>query len=129
VDARYEGRPGSGAEPPASDFGLPTALSSSASTLPAPSRAAASAATTRSQLRSGGCNLVPAARGRGLGRQILAALEEKARKLGYELVRLETGNLQPEAIALYTSSGFRPIPRYGPYVDDDRSVCFEKCLR
>jgi putative acetyltransferase len=73
--------------------------------------------------------VVPAARGRGLSRQILAALEEEARTLGYALVRLETGHLQPEAIALYASAGFGPIPRYGPYSSDDRSVCFEKRLR
>jgi GNAT superfamily N-acetyltransferase len=73
--------------------------------------------------------VVPAARGRGLSRQILAALEEEARALGYELVRLETGNLQPEAIALYASSGFGPISRYGPYIEDERSICFEKRLR
>jgi GNAT superfamily N-acetyltransferase len=73
--------------------------------------------------------VVPAARRRGLSRQILAALEEEARNLGYELVRLETGHLQPEAIALYASSGFAPIPRYRPYVEDERSVCFEKRLR
>jgi GNAT superfamily N-acetyltransferase len=73
--------------------------------------------------------VVPAARGRGLSRQILAALEEEARTLGYALVRLETGNLQPEAIALYASAGFEPIPRYGPYSSDDRSVCLEKRLR
>ena len=42
--------------------------------------------------------------------------------------RPETGNRQTEAIALYVSKGFAPIPRYGPFVDDPRSVCFEKRL-
>jgi putative acetyltransferase len=72
--------------------------------------------------------VVPAARGRGLSRQMLAALEEEARRLGYAFVRLETGGLQREAITLYTSSGFRPILPYGPYVDDERSVSLEKRL-
>ena len=72
--------------------------------------------------------VAPSARGRGLSRLLLAALEDEARELGYELVRLETGDRQPEAIKLYVSSGFEPIPRFGPFVDDPRSVCFEKRL-
>jgi putative acetyltransferase len=73
-------------------------------------------------------NVVPEARGRGLSRLVLGALEQEARSLGYSFVRLETGNLQAEAIALYISAGFGPIPRYGPFVDDPKSVCFEKRL-
>jgi putative acetyltransferase len=72
--------------------------------------------------------VAPSARGRGLSRLLLAALEDEARELGYDFVRLETGDQQPEAIKLYASSGFEPIPRYGPFVDDPRSVCFEKRL-
>jgi putative acetyltransferase len=72
--------------------------------------------------------VAPVARGRGLSRLLLAALEDEARALGYAFVRLETGDRQPEAIKLYASSGFEPIPRYGPFVDDPRSVCFEKRL-
>jgi hypothetical protein len=29
---------------------------------------------------------------------------------------------------LYISAGFGPIPRYGPFADDPKSVCFEKRL-
>ena len=72
--------------------------------------------------------VAPAARGRGLSRLVLAALEDEARELGYSFVRLETGDRQPEAIKLYASSGFEPIPRYGSFADDPRSVCFEKRL-
>ncbi|MGH3028242.1 MAG: GNAT family N-acetyltransferase [Gaiellaceae bacterium] len=72
--------------------------------------------------------VAPSARGRGLSRAVLEALEDEARELGYAFVRLETGDRQPEAIKLYASSGFEPIPRYGPFVDDPRSVCFEKRL-
>jgi putative acetyltransferase len=67
-------------------------------------------------------------RGAGLSRQMLAALEDEARGLGYTRVRLETGVHQHEALALYRSSGFAEIPRYGAYVDDELSVCFEKPL-
>ena len=72
--------------------------------------------------------VAPSARGRGLSRAVLEALENEALELGYAFVRLETGDRQPEAIKLYASSGFEPIPRYGPFVDDPRSVCFEKRL-
>ena len=72
--------------------------------------------------------VVPSARGRGLSRELLTALEEAARVLGYAMLRLETGNRQTAAIGLYRSSGFAPIDRYGPFVDDERSLCFEKRL-
>ena len=73
--------------------------------------------------------VVPDARGRGLSRRVLEALEDEARALGYSLVRLETGRLQAAAIGLYVSAGFGPIPRYGPFANDPKSVCFEKRLR
>jgi putative acetyltransferase len=72
--------------------------------------------------------VVPSARGRGLSRLVLEALENEATALGYGFVRLETGRLQAAAIALYVSAGFAPIPRYGAFADDPRSVCFEKRL-
>ena len=43
-------------------------------------------------------------------------------------LRLETGDAQPEAIALYRSLGYTQIERYGPYRDLVRSVCFERAL-
>lgn len=70
----------------------------------------------------------PGARRQGLSRRVLAALEDEARALGYSFVRLETGNLQTEAIGLYASAGYGPIERYGPFVSDERSLCFEKRL-
>jgi GNAT superfamily N-acetyltransferase len=72
--------------------------------------------------------VAPAERGRGLSRRVLTALEDEARTLGYSFVRLETGNLQTEAVRLYVSAGYARIERYGPFVDDERSVCFEKRL-
>jgi putative acetyltransferase len=72
--------------------------------------------------------VVPSVRGRGLSRRVLAALEDEARALGYSFVRLETGNLQAAAVGLYVSAGFEPIPRYGPFANDPKSVCFEKRL-
>jgi GNAT superfamily N-acetyltransferase len=56
--------------------------------------------------------VVPDARGRGLGRALLEALEDTARDLGYDRVRLDTGDKQPNAEALYRSAGYRPIGNY-----------------
>ena len=70
----------------------------------------------------------PEARGGGFGRTVLVALEDAARALGYEALRLETGDLQPEALGFYASAGFEPGPPYGPYVDDPHSMCFRKRL-
>ena len=65
-------------------------------------------------------------RGLGLGRAVLAALEEIAVRRGYRIIRLETGGNQPEAIALYQSAGYHSIPCYGAHVADPLSRCFEK---
>ena len=70
----------------------------------------------------------PAYRGRGIARQLLAALEELAFQQGHSVVCLETGTYLPAAIGLYTSSGYEPIPVYGEYVDNPYSVCFAKRL-
>jgi GNAT superfamily N-acetyltransferase len=72
--------------------------------------------------------VVPAARGRGLGRRILVELEDAARGLGYTGVVLETGDRQPEALGLYESSGYERIPCYPPYDSRALSLCFEKRL-
>jgi putative acetyltransferase len=72
--------------------------------------------------------VVPEARGRGLGRELLVALEEEARRLGYRGLVLETGDRQPEALGLYRSSGYARIPCYPPYDSRALSLCFEKLL-
>lgn len=70
----------------------------------------------------------PAWRRRGVARQLLAALEVQARKLGYVALRLETALGQPEAIGLYRSAGYVDIPPFGEYIGNAASVCFEKRL-
>jgi putative acetyltransferase len=70
----------------------------------------------------------PAFRGRGIARQLVVALEEEALAADRPLIRLETGTYLPSAIALYRSSGYRPIDPYGEYVGNPFSVCFEKHL-
>ncbi|MFF0367378.1 GNAT family N-acetyltransferase [Micromonospora sp. NPDC005087] len=70
----------------------------------------------------------PASRGRGIARQLLAALEELAFRQGHSVVCLETGTYLPAAIGLYTSCGYDRIPAYGEYVHNPYSVCFAKRL-
>lgn len=72
--------------------------------------------------------VAPAARGLGVGRRLLAALEEQALALGYASIRLETGFRQREAVGLYESAGFRRGECWGPYLTDPKSVCYEKTL-
>jgi putative acetyltransferase len=69
-----------------------------------------------------------AARGLGIGRSLLEALERHARTSGITTVQLETGLPQVAAIALYEKLGYAQIPRFGQYVDDPTSYCMEKHL-
>jgi putative acetyltransferase len=72
---------------------------------------------------------LPSARRRGIGRAILVALEDEARRLGITRLVLETGIRQPEAIALYRAHGFAEIPPFGEYVlSAATSVCMAKEL-
>lgn len=72
--------------------------------------------------------VAPAARGRGLARRMLAHLESSAADQGAEAMVLETGLAQPEAIALYESSGYQPIPSFGHYKDAPLSRCYGRRL-
>ena len=58
--------------------------------------------------------LAEQARGRGIGRALLAQLEDQARGLGYRCIRLTTGEAQPEALGLLKSAGYEEIP---PFTD------------
>jgi ribosomal protein S18 acetylase RimI-like enzyme len=51
--------------------------------------------------------VAPSARGRGLGREMLAAFVESARSAGYQSVILSVETDNPAAIALYTGFGFK----------------------
>jgi GNAT superfamily N-acetyltransferase len=67
-------------------------------------------------------------RGRGLARAVLAELERTAAAAGHIRLILETGSKQPEAIALYTSAGYTPVPRFGYYADAPEAVHLGKEL-
>ena len=65
-------------------------------------------------------------RNRGVARAVLAALERTAAQAGVEEIVLETGTVQPEAIALYESSGYRPTDGFGHYAGRPLSRAFGK---
>jgi GNAT superfamily N-acetyltransferase len=69
------------------------------------------------RLPDGACEIkrmyvVPQARGRGLARELLEALEGEARSLGYELARLDTGPRQPHAERMYRAAGYAEIGNF-----------------
>ena len=70
--------------------------------------------------------VTPNNRGRGVGRAILLALETESRRLGVNRIVLETGERQPEALALYARAGFERIPAFGEYIESPLSVCMAK---
>lgn len=69
-----------------------------------------------------------AARRTGLARLMLAHLETTACDAGAEVMILETGVAQPEAITLYESSGYTPIAGFGFYKDAPLNRCFARRL-
>lgn len=68
----------------------------------------------------------PQFRGLGLARLMLNYLEAFAREHGIQVLRLETGIHQKDAIRLYEKWGFQSIPPFGAYVEDPLSRFFEK---
>ena len=70
----------------------------------------------------------PVYRGRGLGKAVLNHLAAYAQQQKVNVLRLETGIYQVEAIGLYESWGFQRRPPFGEYKIDPLSVYFEKRL-
>ena len=70
----------------------------------------------------------PNARGRGVGRALIEALESSLLADGIDVARLETGVRQPEALSLYERCGYVRIPPFGEYREDPLSVFLEKRL-
>jgi GNAT superfamily N-acetyltransferase len=68
------------------------------------------------------------ARGRGLGRRMLATIEESAREAGCKRLILETGDRQPEAVGLYESAGYVRIDDFGFYAGQEGVLSFAKVL-
>jgi putative acetyltransferase len=72
--------------------------------------------------------VLPAQRGQGVARAVLAFLEAEALRRGIGLMRLETGNLQPQALRFYERAGYLRRGPFGDYDDDPHSVFMEKPL-
>jgi len=70
----------------------------------------------------------PDVREKGIGKQILSALEEWAKELGYCNAILETGKRQVEAVKFYQKCNYQFIPKYGQYKIMENSLCFKKDL-
>jgi len=72
--------------------------------------------------------VVPSARGRGVSKAMLAAIETEARRQSVQVLRLETGVASDAALALYASAGFERRGPFGDYREDPLSVFMEKPL-
>lgn len=72
--------------------------------------------------------VVPEVRGKGFARAVLAELECTAAAAGRRRMILETATRQPEAIALYVSSGYTRIPGFGHYKWSRLNRCYAKSL-
>jgi GNAT superfamily N-acetyltransferase len=72
--------------------------------------------------------VAPSGRRRGTARAVLAHLEDTARGAGADVMVLETGTEQPEAIALYESSGYQPVEKFGHYMWSPKNRCYGKRL-
>jgi putative acetyltransferase len=62
--------------------------------------------------------VAPTARGLGIAKRLLVAIEAEARRLGLHTLRLETGIYQTEALGLYAAVGYREIRPFGEYAAD-----------
>src|ERR1700712_1737823 len=70
-----------------------------------------------------------AARGRGVAIAIMAELARIAGEAGALRLILQTGDRQPEAVALYEKIGYSRIAIYEPYIEAiPFSICFEMVL-
>jgi GNAT superfamily N-acetyltransferase len=71
--------------------------------------------------------VAPAFRGTGLGRRILARLDEIALEHGCSAVRLDTSDYLTPAVGLYRAAGYREVPAYNENPKAD--LWFERTLR
>ncbi|MDT4939835.1 MAG: hypothetical protein QOG80_3506 [Pseudonocardiales bacterium] len=67
-------------------------------------------------------------RRRGLARAVLAELERRAGAAGMRRIVLNTGEQQPEAVALYRSAGYLPTDGFGHYAAAPLALFFAKDL-
>ncbi|ATQ74175.1 GNAT family N-acetyltransferase [Massilia violaceinigra] len=72
--------------------------------------------------------VAPAQRGMGVAGKVLALLEASTREAGLDMLMLETGPSQPDALGFYGRAGYERCERYGDYRDDPLSVFMKKRL-
>jgi GNAT superfamily N-acetyltransferase len=72
--------------------------------------------------------VVPAARGRGVSKLLLAGLEVEALSRGWTTLRLETGPRQAEAVGLYTRAGYEPAAAFGGHAEEQDSLFLARGL-
>lgn len=68
----------------------------------------------------------PRSRGQGVAKAVLAMLESEAGKSGCNLLKLETGPFQPEALGFYARSGYERRGPFGKYTNDPLSVFMQR---
>jgi GNAT superfamily N-acetyltransferase len=71
----------------------------------------------------------PAFRRRGIAALLLEELERTAAAAGHWQLLLNSGDRQPEALALYARAGYTPVAGYGIYADSPEAVFLGKELR
>jgi ribosomal protein S18 acetylase RimI-like enzyme len=72
--------------------------------------------------------VAPAARRQGLAGTMLVHLEGTAAHAGADVMVLETGTEQPEAIAMYERAGYERVESFGYYAWSPKSRCYGKRL-
>jgi putative acetyltransferase len=70
--------------------------------------------------------VLPGERGKGIGYKILTELQNIALRLELNLLRLETGVRQSEALRLYEKFGFYRISAFGEYKPSGMCLFYEK---
>lgn len=65
-------------------------------------------------------------RGKGLSKELMKNLEERAKDKHYTKLILETGAPLKEAIGLYKTTGYKVIENYGQYKEMKDSICMRK---
>jgi len=70
--------------------------------------------------------VVPASRGRGIGRTLLCWLEREAVAAGAVRAILETGVRNAEALGLFASQGYEPVASYVPGRDPEVNRAFAR---
>jgi ribosomal protein S18 acetylase RimI-like enzyme len=72
--------------------------------------------------------VAPSARRQGLAQRMLTHLEATARQAGADVMILETGTAQPEAMAFYEAAGYQRVEPFGHYAWSPRNRCYGRVL-